>query len=232
MTSPLLLELEHVCRTFELPSGQVVDVLRGVDLALHVGESVAVVGPSGSGKSTLLNIAGALDTATSGEVRFDSRILTDQTDQQLAQFRNREIGFVFQLHHLLPQCTAIENVLVPTIVPDAPGTEDARERAEHLLERVGLADRMDSFPAVLSGGERQRVAVVRALINRPRLLLADEPTGALDAESAADLGDLLIELNRETGTALLVVTHSRELAARMDRSLALRKGVLIPVDES
>ena len=227
---PPLLELRQVTRSFPLPSGASIEVLRRVDLELHSGESVAVLGPSGSGKSTLLNIAGALDRPTAGEVSFAGNSLDRQTEAELARFRCREVGFVFQLHHLLPQCTALENVLVPTLAAGAPHREDARERAETLLGRVGLADRRDSFPAMLSGGERQRVAVVRALINRPRLLLADEPTGALDSASARELGDLLAELNRETRTALLVVTHSQELADRMGRSLTLRDGLLSPLD--
>lgn len=230
MSQSPLLELIQVSRRFPLPSGTAIDVLRAVDLELLAGETLAVIGPSGSGKSTLLNLAGALDLPSAGEIRFAGEPLAGRSEPELARFRNREVGFVFQLHHLLPQCTALENVLVPTLVPGAPA-DDARARAEALLERVGLAERKDAFPAVLSGGERQRVAVVRALINRPRLLLADEPTGALDAEAAAALGDLLLELNREQGTALLVVTHSRELAARMDRSLTLRNGVLLPTDK-
>ena len=226
--SPLL-ELNHVQRVFDLPSGKQLDVLRDADLQLAVAESMAIVGPSGSGKSTLLNVAGTLDLPTSGHVRFDGRELAGLPDPDLARFRNQEIGFVFQLHHLLPQCTALENVLIPTLVADS--SDDMEKRAMDLLDRVGLADRADAFPVVLSGGERQRVAVVRALINRPRLLLADEPTGALDAESAAALGDLLVDLNRETGTALLVVTHSPELAARMGQSLTLRNGALHATDK-
>jgi ABC-type lipoprotein export system ATPase subunit len=230
MTASPLLELDHVRRAFDLPSGETLDVLGDVNLQLAAGESLAIVGPSGSGKSTLLNIAGALDLPTGGEVRFGGKPLAGLSDAELARFRNQEVGFVFQLHHLLPQCTALENVLIPTLVKGAPAGAD--DRAVELLGRVGLADRSDAFPAVLSGGERQRVAVVRALINRPRLLLADEPTGALDAESAAALGDLLVELNQETGTTLLVVTHSRELAERMGRSLVLRNGVLHDTDRS
>lgn len=227
MSDTPLLELIQVTRRFPLPAGEAVEVLRAVDLQLLAGETLAVVGPSGSGKSTLLNLAGALDLPSAGEIRFAGEPLAGRSEPELARFRNREVGFVFQLHHLLPQCTALENVLVPTLVPGAPA-DDVLARAEALLERVGLGERRDAFPAVLSGGERQRVAVVRALINRPRLLLADEPNGALDAAAAAALGDLLLELNREQGTALLVVTHSRELAARLDRSLTLRDGVLHP----
>ncbi|MCP3914669.1 MAG: ABC transporter ATP-binding protein [bacterium] len=200
------------------------DVLRGVDLTLQAGESVAIVGPSGSGKSTLLNMIGALDVPTAGEVRLEGLDLAGLGEEELAAVRSERIGFVFQLHHLLPQCTALENVLVPTLVAkDATGAE---ERARTLLERVGLGARLDHRPAQLSGGECQRVAVVRALINRPKLLLADEPTGSLDSASAHALSELLVELNREEGVALVVVTHSGELASAMGRRIEIRDGQL------
>jgi len=223
-TSPLL-ELSRVSKqydAFPMPA----KVLKGVDLRLDPGEAVAVVGPSGCGKSTLLNIIGALDRPTSGSVTFKGRDVLELTPTDAAQFRNREIGFVFQLHHLLPQCTVFENVLVPTLVN--PATREAGERARSLLERVGLADRADYRPGQLSGGERQRVAVVRALINEPSLLLADEPTGSLNEEGADNLTALLLELNREEGMALLVVTHSLHVAQRMNRVLELRDGLLLP----
>jgi predicted ABC-type transport system involved in lysophospholipase L1 biosynthesis ATPase subunit len=199
------------------------------------GDSLAIVGPSGSGKSTLLQIIGTLDQASSGQVELDGRDLGAMTDTQLARVRNTEIGFVFQSHYLLPQCTAWENVMVPTLAdadppgkPDGPAGGSSRvDRALRLLERVGLGKRMGHFPGQLSGGERQRVAVVRALINRPQLLLADEPTGALDRASAESLGQLLVDLNREEGVTLIVVTHSRELARRMKRVLALENGTLV-----
>lgn len=201
-------------------------VLAGIDLQVAPQESLAIVGPSGCGKSTLLNVIGTLDTPTSGKLFFDSRDLLTLSDTERAQFRNRSIGFVFQLHHLLPQCTALENVLAPTLVnPDA---QDARDRACGLLERVGLAGRIDYRPGELSGGERQRVAVARALINQPPLLLADEPTGSLSREGSEDLARLLLELNREEGMTLLVVTHSLDVARMMDRVLELRGGVLSP----
>ncbi len=223
-TSPLL-ELSRVSKqydAFPMPA----KVLKGVDLRLDPGEAVAVVGPSGCGKSTLLNIIGALDRPTSGSVTFKGRDVLELTPTDAAQFRNREIGFVFQLHHLLPQCTVFENVLVPTLVN--PATREAGERARSLLERVGLADRADYRPGQLSGGERQRVAVVRALINEPSLLLADEPTGSLNEEGADNLTALLLELNREEGMALLVVTHSLHVAQRMNRVLELHDGLLLP----
>jgi ABC-type lipoprotein export system ATPase subunit len=220
-----LLELSQVTKEYDaFPTPT--KVLKGVDLRIEPGEAVAVLGPSGCGKSTLLNIMGALDRPTSGSVTFKGRDLLQLGPTDAAQFRNREIGFVFQLHHLLPQCTVFENVLVPALVNPEP--QGAGERARGLLERVGLADRADYRPGQLSGGERQRVAVVRALINRPSLLLADEPTGSLNQEGADSLTSLLLELNREEGMTLVVVTHSLDVAERMDRVLQLREGVLLP----
>jgi ABC-type lipoprotein export system ATPase subunit len=224
-----MLELRGVTKEFPYAGGTQ-RVLDGVDLAVEPSDSVAIVGPSGSGKSTLLNLIGALDRPTSGEVLFRGDRVDALGDEDLARYRNRSVGFVFQLHHLLPQCTAIENVLVPTLVnADAAG---ARERAERLLERVGLGDRMDARPGTLSGGERQRVAVVRALMNQPDLLLADEPTGSLDWEGARDLTQLMLELSAEENMALVVVTHALELAQSMDRVLALRAGKLAAHEES
>jgi ABC-type lipoprotein export system ATPase subunit len=223
--SSTLLELSQVTKEYDaLPTPT--KVLKGVDLRIEQGEAVAVLGPSGCGKSTLLNIMGALDHPTSGSVIFKGRDLLQLGPIDAAQFRNREIGFVFQLHHLLPQCTVFENVVVPTLVNPEP--QEAGERARRLLERVGLADRADYRPGQLSGGERQRVAVVRALINRPSLLLADEPTGSLNREGADSLTSLLLELNREEGMTLVVVTHSLHVAERMERVLELRDGVLLP----
>src|SRR3954468_7224614 len=204
-------------------------ILSNLDLAVQAGESLAIIGPSGSGKSTLLNLIGSLDRPTTGKVLLDGQDLTGLDDKQLAEVRNRRIGFIFQGHHLLPQCSVLENVLVPTLA-DASDNDDeaALERAKSLLKRVGLGERLNHRPAQLSGGERQRTAVVRALINQPKLLLADEPTGALDQTSAANLADLLVELNREQKVALIVVTHLPALAARMSRALELRNGRLEP----
>jgi ABC-type lipoprotein export system ATPase subunit len=220
-----LLELSQVTKEYDAFPAPA-KVLKGVDLRLEPGEAVAVVGPSGCGKSTLLNIMGALDLPTSGSVTFKGQDLLQLEPAGAARFRNREIGFVFQLHHLLPQCTVFENVLVPTLVNQTQ--QEAAERARHLLERVGLADRVDYRPGQLSGGERQRVAVVRALINRPSLLLADEPTGSLNEEGADNLTALLLELNHEEGMTLVVVTHSPRVAERMERVFELRDGVLSP----
>ena len=227
MSSPLL-KLIDVCKRYESPTGtEAVPVLRGISLEIGRGESAAIVGPSGSGKSTLLNIIGTLDRPSSGQVLLDDRELSRLDDIQLAAVRNREIGFIFQSHHLLPQCTVLENVLVPTLATKDPALRNgAVERAKRLLEKVGLGARLTHRPGQLSGGERQRVAVVRALINQPKLLLADEPTGALDRASAQNLADLLVQLNREEGVTLIVVTHAPDLAKRMSRVLELRDGKL------
>jgi len=228
MTATALLEITGLTKAYPAPAGtEAAPILRGVDLTIAAGESLAIVGPSGSGKSTLLNLIGTLDEPTQGAVRLDGQDLSELGDKQLATLRNREIGFVFQLHHLLPQLTALENVLVPTLVGGAlvPG-ETPEDRARRLLTRVGLGDRMDYRPGQLSGGERQRVAVVRALINQPKLLLADEPTGSLDRAAADALADLLVELNREEHVTLILVTHDLTLAAKMGRVLELRDGEL------
>jgi len=203
-------------------------ILRGVNLSLARGDALAVTGPSGSGKSTLLHIFGALDRPTAGEVLINSRNPFTLPEPELAAFRNREIGFVFQEHYLLPQCSVLENVLVPTIVaPDAGGVT---ERARMLLDRVGLAHRLDHRPAELSGGERQRVAIARALINRPTLLLCDEPTGNLDRVTARSVADVILEMARAENATLIVVTHSAELAARLPGRMELVEGKLEPAE--
>jgi ABC-type lipoprotein export system ATPase subunit len=223
-----LLKLANVTKRFDSPQGtQPLIVLEAVSLELGTGESLAIVGPSGSGKSTLLHLIGTLDRPTSGEITLAGRDLSRLKDEELAGIRNRQIGFVFQFHYLLPQCTVLENVLVPTLVGNRQTGGSVTERATRLLTRVGLAERLNHRPGQLSGGERQRVAVVRALINQPELLLADEPTGALDQASAKQLAQILIELNREEGVALIVVTHARDLANRMARLLELKSGNLV-----
>lgn len=223
-----LLELRDVSRRFPgVGDAEGPEVLRGITTSLEEGEAVAILGPSGSGKSTLLNLMGGLDRPTSGQVLLDGRDLSELDDQALAQVRNQEVGFVFQAHHLLPQCTALENVLVPTLVLDSRAArESAPERAESLLARVGLEERLHHRPAQLSGGECQRVAVVRALINEPWLLLADEPTGSLDFEAAANLADLLVDLNRKEGVTLVVVTHSVGVAKQIRQIVRLIDGQL------
>ena len=225
MTKPLL-ALAGVTKHYDSGAGKVA-VLAGVNLTVAAGASLAIVGPSGCGKSTLLNIIGTLDRASGGRVELDGRELTGLDEVALAGVRNREIGFVFQSHHLLPQCTVFENVLVPTLpLTDAALKESAPARARQLLEKVGLGSRLGHRPGQLSGGERQRVAVVRALINRPKLLLADEPTGALDRASAENLGDLLVRLNIDEGVSLIVVTHALDLARRLQRVFELKDGAL------
>lgn len=225
-----LLALSGVSKRYTSPEGESLAILDRLDLEVRRGDALAIVGPSGSGKSTLLNIIGTLDQPTAGHVRLDGRDLTHLDPRALAEVRNRQIGFVFQAHHLLPQCTVLENVLIPTLATDNEVLRDgAPDRARRLLDRVGLGARSRHRPGQLSGGERQRVAVVRALINEPPLLLADEPTGALDRASAERLGQLLLELNRETGVTLIAVTHSIELARRMQRVLELSAGKLVAV---
>jgi ABC-type lipoprotein export system ATPase subunit len=245
-----LLTLSNVTKRYDSPgTANSLTVLNDISLQVDRGQSLAIVGPSGSGKSTLLQIIGTLDRPSSGTVQLDGQDLNQLNDVELAAVRNRKLGFVFQFHYLLPQCTVLENVLVPTLakvkVPRADGnSESARSerlagtlappaivepteaRANRLLKRVGLAERLNHRPGELSGGERQRVAVVRALINQPWLLLADEPTGSLDHASAQQLGQLLVELNREEGVTLIVVTHARELAGKMAKQLELKDGKL------
>lgn len=227
-TRPVLLKLIEISKRFDaVQSAEHLEVLRGITLELARGESLAITGPSGSGKSTVLHIIGTLDRPTSGQVLLDGKDLSLLDEIELAVVRNEQIGFVFQSHYLLPQCTVLENVLVPTLAGKKALRNAAEERAKQLLERVGLGQRLAHRPGQLSGGERQRVAVVRALINRPQLLLADEPTGALDRRSAEELGQLLVELNREEGVTLIVVTHALELARRMGIVLELRDGKLV-----
>jgi len=226
-----MLELLNVHKGYPSPQGgEDITVLREVTLRCQKGDSIAVVGPSGSGKSTLLNIIGALDRPSWGQVVINGRDLGQLGDRELAEIRNREIGFVFQLHHLLPQCTVLENVLVPTLAQrgrrsQRERTEQAR-RAERLLGRVGLRQHLGHRPGELSAGQRQRAALARALINGPNLLLADEPTGSLDKEAAGGVAELLVELNRLEETTLIVVTHSPALAERMGRVFELSDGAL------
>ena len=223
--TPSLIELRKVAKEYPgVPAP--LCVLKDLDLRLEPGACVAVTGPSGCGKSTLLNLMGALDRPTSGDIFFAGRNMAALSENELARLRNRDIGFVFQLHHLLPQYTALENVLIPVLASQV--AEDAHERAMALLARIGLADKVDARPGQLSGGERQRVAVARALINRPRLLLADEPTGSLNEAAAEQLADLLCELQREEGMAVVIVTHAPAIAARFGNILALHGGRLVP----
>lgn len=219
------IEVENLGKQYPAPEGGVQQVLRGVCLSVDAGQSVAIVGPSGSGKSTLLNCIGALDRPDEGVIRIDGQLLEGLGEAELAAIRNRQIGFVFQLHHLLPQCTVLENVLIPTLA-GGPSPSDAVHRAHELLHFVGLTDYENHRPGQLSGGQRQRVAVVRALINNPKVLLADEPTGSLDAASADQIAKLLNDFVREDNLALIVVTHSLRLAGQMQRRYQLADGIL------
>ena len=216
-----LLELSGITKRYD---GAEDEVLSSIELTVEAGDMVGIVGPSGSGKSTLLNIIGTLDQPSDGTVKLEGNDVLAMNANQLAALRNERLGFVFQLHHLLPQCTIMENVLIPALVQG--DTSAAEKRGRELLERVGLSHRLDYRPGQLSGGERQRVAVVRALINKPVLLLADEPTGSLDRAASDSIGELLAELNREQGIAIITVTHSSHLAERMKRVLELRDGTL------
>ncbi len=224
----MLLEISDLTKTYRAPDGgDAVEVLRDVEWQLAAGETAAILGPSGSGKSTLLNIVGALDHADAGHVKVDGLDLAQLDEKALAAFRNETVGFIFQLHHLLPQCTILENVLLPTLARAGRDRAEVQTRALELLESVGLKHRLNHRPGELSGGERQRVAVARALINQPKLLLADEPTGALDRASAGRLIDLLVELNRARGVTLIVVTHALEIAQRMQRVFEIAEGKLV-----
>ena len=223
-----MLELINVAKSYESPGNeQGVSVLKNITLKVEKGRSLVIVGPSGSGKSTLLNIIGTLDRPSAGQVLLEGKDLSKLDDIELAEIRNHQIGFVFQLHHLLPQCTVLENVIVPTLASkNRPPEKEIHKRATDLLERVGLKDLLLHRPSELSGGQRQRVVVVRALINKPRLLLADEPTGSLDKDAAENIADLLVELNRSEQVTLIVVTHSLSLAKRIGHVMELSNGLL------
>jgi lipoprotein-releasing system ATP-binding protein len=216
--------VEHVEKKVESPAGELT-ILSDVSFAVEPGEALAIVGSSGSGKSTLLHVLGTLDRATSGKVYFEGQDLSALNEAQAAHFRNRELGFVFQFHHLLPEFTTVENVAMQAIIAGTPKAK-ALKLAEESLERVGLAHRRDHHVTTLSGGERQRAAIARATLLCPKVLLADEPTGNLDEKTGSLVVDVLRGLNRDLGMTLIIVTHNRELAASLDRSLELRSGEL------
>lgn len=225
----MLAELQHITKYYEQPGSSIRNkVLSEISFQVAQNERIAIVGPSGSGKSTLLSILGTLDKPSSGKVLLEGATVDQMPEIHLAELRNTFLGFVFQMHHLLPQLTLFENVMLPVLPQkDERVIKSASLRAIHLIERVGLTGHMHQYPSQLSVGECQRAAVVRALINQPRLLLADEPTGSLDAASAEKLATLLAELNREQNVAMVIVTHSLELAAKMDKIYQLREGRLI-----
>jgi lipoprotein-releasing system ATP-binding protein len=220
-----LLEVSGLCKRFATADGEL-EVLRGVDFRLEEADCVAIVGESGVGKSTFLHVLGALDHPSAGRVRFRGEDVFAKTPRELARFRNHALGFVFQFHHLLPEFSALENVMMPGLLRGLSFAE-MRERAATILREVGLAARLEYRVGKLSGGERQRVAVARALVLDPPLVLADEPTGNLDPATGARIGELLLEMNRTRGTALVVVTHNERLAARLGRIAALRHGALV-----
>ncbi|MFA6312635.1 MAG: ABC transporter ATP-binding protein [Sterolibacterium sp.] len=225
--SDAALRLSQVVRAFSQAQGRL-EVLRGVDLEIRPGEMVALIGPSGAGKSTLLHIAGLLEKPDSGEVVIGGESCARLGDDARTRLRRHHIGFVYQYHHLLPEFTALENIVIPQMIAGL-GKAEARVRARELLGALGLAERGTHRPGKLSGGEQQRVAIARALANAPSLLLADEPTGNLDPETAADVFAMLLKLVRGAGLALLIATHNAELAARMDRTVRLQHGLLVAV---
>ena len=223
MTVPVL-EARNVHKSFR--QGPVtLEVLQGVAISVAIGERIAIVGASGSGKTTLLQILGGLDRPTTGHVLVDGKDIHEQSEQERGALRNRALGFVYQFHHLLPEFSALENVAMPLLVRRMK-VVDARAKARSLLERVGLGERLGHRPDQLSGGERQRAAVARALVTEPKIVLADEPTGNLDGTNAESVFALMLELNQELGTSLIVVTHDMRLASRMKRMYAIERGVL------
>jgi lipoprotein-releasing system ATP-binding protein len=224
----MLLQLQNITKGYGQPgTHNYRPVLNELNLELNQGEKVAIVGPSGSGKTTLLNLIGALDMPESGKVFFEGTDITGYSKKELADFRNKKLGFIFQLHYLLPQLTLLENVLLPLLPMGNKISKEQKEWAEHLIKKVGVWDQCNQKPSEMSGGECQRTAVVRALINKPRLILADEPTGALDAENAAALSELLVHLSNEENVTLVTVTHSVELATKMDKKYILKNGKLV-----
>jgi len=220
-----LLSAQGISKSYPTTAGASLKVLENISLALSASENVAIMGPSGSGKSTLLSILGTLEHATSGQITIDGVDPFQLAEPELAAFRSRKIGFVFQDHHLLPQCTVLENVLVPYLAEGKAGHEEVAHASE-LLDRVGLADRSLHRPAQLSGGERQRAALARALVRSPKVLLADEPTGNLDSTTAESIAELLLELQQETAAVLIVVTHSNQLAQKLQKRLVIEQGHL------
>ncbi len=225
-----MIQLEHVSKHFSNATGQLQEVLNDISLEILKGDAMAIVGPSGSGKSSLLNIIGGLDKPSSGKVLIGDRQISALSEKESAALRNSEIGFVFQQHHLLPQLNLMENILLPTLVSRNSKTKEAvAQRIDDLIEAVRLSDKKLQYPGEMSGGECQRAAVVRALVNEPSLLLADEPTGSLDQHSANEVGKLLSEINKKYNLAMVVVTHSMKLAEQMPSIYELKDGKLLKI---
>jgi lipoprotein-releasing system ATP-binding protein len=222
MSEPLV-SVQNVSKAFE-HEGRTLEVLDGIDLDIFAGEMATIVGPSGAGKSTLLHLIGTLDLPTTGRIEYAGQDVTQLTSSQLAEFRNQSIGFVFQFHHLLPEFTALENVLMPGLIQ---GRKRLEARARQLLDEVGLSARLTHRPGELSGGEQQRVALARALLMEPKLVLADEPTGNLDSQTSESVQALFFDLNRRHGTTFLIVTHSRDFAAKMPRRVSMKDGRIV-----
>jgi ABC-type lipoprotein export system ATPase subunit len=223
-----MLQLQNITKGYSEPGTHSYrSVLQNLNLGIGKGERIAIVGPSGSGKTTLLNLIGALDQPESGKILFEGTEISGYDKKQLAAFRNKNLGFVFQLHHLMPQLTLWENVLLPLLASGQKITAEQKSRAEYLIQKVGIWEQRNQKPAEMSGGECQRTAVVRALINKPGLILADEPTGALDQDNATALTELLIQLSKEENITLVMVTHSGEMAEKMEKIYTLKNGKLV-----
>lgn len=228
----MLLQLQNITKGYGQPGTHSYRaVLKELNLDLHPGEKVSIVGPSGSGKTTLLNLIGALDLPETGKVLFEGTDITGYSKTELANFRNKKLGFIFQMHYLMPQLTLWENVLLPLLPQGNKISKEQNDWAEHLIRKVGIWEQRNQKPSEMSGGECQRTAVVRALINKPKLILADEPTGALDEGNAAALSELLIQLSSEENVTLVTVTHSTDLATKMDKRYILRNGKLVQSSE-
>ena len=223
----MLLQLQNIVKGYgQRGTHSYRQVLKELNIGVEKGEKIAIVGPSGSGKTTLLNLIGALDSPEEGKVLFNEKDLTGFSKSELANFRNQNLGFIFQLHHLLPQLTLMENVLLPLLPQSNSVSDEQKKWAEHLIKKVGIWEQRNQKPSQMSGGECQRTAVVRAMVNKPELLLADEPTGALDEENAKALTELLIKLSDEEGITLITVTHAADLADQMDKKYTLKNGKL------
>lgn len=224
----MLLQLQNIVKGYgQRGTHSYRQVLKELNIGVEKGEKIAIVGPSGSGKTTLLNLIGALDSPEKGKVLFNEKDLTNYSKSELANFRNQNLGFIFQLHHLLPQLTLMENVLLPLLPQNNSVSDEQKEWAEHLIKKVGIWEQRNQKPSQMSGGECQRTAVVRAMVNKPELLLADEPTGALDEENAEALIELLVNLSNDEGVTLITVTHAATLADRMDKKYTLKNGKLL-----